>query len=687
MIVPVQPAGRQNQSGQIQPAPSSSFSVELKMEWATIKPPETRSHSHMNRAAQPSRYAAERHLLDLRDALEAMREGPMSDMNCLAWPAGLDRSIVNDLELEVRTLNCLKREQLNYGDNPLTVQELLRVQNFGRKSLRDLLFTVEEFLHECIRNGSNRSPDTSEETETVATPPQEAPTPWERAGQLLSPLLATAAELHGVKTLADALDPQVVRLARRMGIESVIHGVDIGDVTKNTFGLAAATARRLALTLEQSSETERTIVEHRLLRTRPKTLEEVGSQAGVTRERIRQIQVKIERKVRGALGTGLRVIASALKEQLGHMVAESEVKHRIEALLPADLELANQLFRQALIDEMGFVLDSGVYVDKRGVEVLETLRAGARKLADDVGLVDEEQLIATLPSEDWLQFWPWLQERSELYDLFGSLGIRDSGKARVKAAVISVGRPATRDEIAGMCGFEETKTSSHLSVIPSIVRADKDRWGLKEWIDDEYDGIAGEIIQRIEEDGGATTTKRLLSELPSLFSVSPGSVRAFMQTPKFVVRDGWISIAHASSLDLRHLDDVIEGRDHKGAAYWSFQVEARFFDGYSVTGVPPEFAKALGCDPDGGTHVRIANLPDCRDLSIRWPLASNTGASLGYVGEPLQRLGVQCGQRARVTIRAPGVVDLTAQNSSDEQSTASEADAVLERMKRRRRAL
>ena len=46
------------------------------------------------------------------------------------------------------------------------------------------------------------------------------------------------------------------------------------------------------------------------------------------------------------------------------------------------------------------------------------------------------------------------------------------------------------------------------------MRADKNRWGLAEWIDDEYEGIAAEIVQRIEEDGGATRLERLIDELP-----------------------------------------------------------------------------------------------------------------------------------------------------------------------------
>ena len=678
-------------------SPPRSFTQGLHTGPTTVAPKETRSHKDMTRAGQPSRDAAQRHLLDLQDALDAIRRNRRPHLDSVAWPAGLDRSILNGLPLEVRTQNCLLQAELMEGDSPLTVWQLLRLQNFGRKSLRDLLYSVETFLNECVRIGSTTSQEAGEPDERPPAAPKEfaipatraqAPrTPWESAGRLLSPLLAAGAELHGAKTLADALNPEFMRLAGRMGIAGAIGALRIDHVSRGMPGFVSATLSRLALTIDAGSETERTIIEHRLLRTPPTTLEEVGSQVGVTRERIRQVQARIERNIHAAFGGGLRIIAATLKEPLGDVVSQSELEDRIAELLPADQGLATRLLRKALLDEMGFTLDSGVFLDERAAQELRDIRAEARRLADDVGLVDEQQLIASLPDEGWRRFWPWVRERCGLYDLFGSLGLRDSGKARAKAALISIGRPATREEIARICGFGENKAGSHLSVIPSVVKADKDRWALEDWVDDEYDGIVGEIIQRIEEDGGATTTERLLTELPGKFGVNPISVRAYMQTPKFVIRDGWISLANTSSIQLRDLDDVIDGRDHGGAPYWTFVVEDRFFDGYSATGVPVEFAKALGCAPDAGERVRIDNLPDCVELSIRWPLASTTGASLGYLAEPLEHLGLEPGQRARVTIRGPCLVELSADDGNPEESRASEADAILERMMQRRRML
>ena len=650
-----------------------------------------------HRVEAPSGEAAQLYLLDLQDALEAIRDNRRPHLSAMAWPAGLDRSILNGLPLDVRTRNCLLCAQLMEGDNALTVQQVLWLPNFGRKSLRDLLFTVERFLNECIRMGcrepqntdgaSERTPDEPDTLDTARTRVQTPRMPWMRAGQLLNPVLATAAELYGVKTFSDVLSPQFMELANRMGIASAIGATRIDQVAGGTPGLVSVTLSRVALTIDAVSDTERTIIEHRLLRTPATTLEEVGKQVGVTRERIRQVQVKIERKVQAALGRGMRIIASALKEKLGQVVAQSEVERRIDTLLLDDGDLATRLVRKAIIDEMGLSLDSGVYLDKRAREELDEIRVSTRRLADDVGLVDEQELIESLPSEEWRRFWPWVRERYELLDLFGSLGIRDSGKARAKAALVSIGCPATPEEVARMCGFSVKKTRSHLSVIPSVVKADKDRWGLKEWVDDEYDGITGEIIQRIEEDGGATTIERLLTELPSKFGVSATSVRAYMQTAKFTIRDGWISLASKSSIRLRDLDDVIDGRDDTGAPYWTFPVEARYFDGYSVPSVPPEFAKALGCGPDGNEQVRLENLPDCRDLSISWRLASITGASLGYVGEPLKRLGLEPGERARITIKGPYLVQLTADDGNPQLPRDREADGILERIMQRRKVL
>ena len=654
----------------------------------------------------PSPRAAERHLADIGEALEAVRKGWGPDMDAIAWPAGLDRENISRLPISVRTRNCLLAERLNAGADALTVFELRGVQNFGFKCLQDLLLTLERFLTECIRVGatqtqSGHGPSPSAPgaawADTASAPAPIPPSDHRiDAGVCLKPLLAAAAELYGAQSLADALSPEFLRLASKMGLESKLASLDISGVVEGTPGFVSLAATQLGLLLETTSATERTIIELRLLRTPPHTLEEVGNLVGVTRERIRQIQVKLERKIQDTLGLsqhslarpkGLAVVASVLLEQFGHMASEDEVQRRFDQLLSSTPELVNGMLRKILIEEMDFTLNDRVYVDEPARRIITEIRTWARELADDAGLVGEEQLASKLPGEEWRPLWPLLRNRIGLHRLYGTLALRDSAKARTKAALLSIGRPASREEIGAVCGFGEGRVGAYLSNVPSVVRADKERWGLKEWIDDEYDGIAGEIIQRIEEDGGATTTERLLTELPSKFNVSPASVRAYMQTPRFEIRNGSISLASASSVRLRSLDDVIHGRDDDDSPYWTFVVENRYLEGYSVLGVPPEFAKALGCSPDSGLEVRIENLPDCRELSLRWRLASTTGASLGYLSEPLRQLGLHPGDRARVAIKGTHSVELSAEDGTAQPRPTGEADDILERILQRRKAL
>lgn len=642
-------------------------------------------HSDTTHIALPSRAASERHLLDLREALVAVHRDERPEMHCLAWPGGLDRSVLPRMRLRRRTRNVFEATGLSEGDGALTVRNLLGLKNFGLNSLTDLILGLESFLRECIRNDPEGG---SRYQRVVSSPPATTPgLQWERAGELLTPLLAATAEIYGTRSLVSVLHPGLVQLASRVGMSSDLEAFQLRQLVEGTDGPVSVALRRLETALESKSIAERMILQHRVLQDPAKTLEEVGSMAGVTRERIRQLQVRLERRIHDSLGNELKLLASVLKEELSHWAPESEVDGRIADLLSAGSSLAKRVFRQALLSVMDYSLREGVYFDRRASEVVEHLCSLARSLADDVGLVREEQLIAELPDEGWRPLWPWLQKRCGLHEIHGLHGIRDTAKARAKAALISIGHPATREEISRICGLDKARLGAQLSLIPSVVRASKDRWGLKEWVDDEYDGIVGEILQRIEEDGGATTTDRLLTELPSKFDVSPNSVRAFMQAPKFVIRDGWISVATTSSLQLRRLDDVIHGRDQDGDPYWSFVVDARFLDGYSLNGVPPEYAKALGCEPDAGMSVRVANLVGCRDLSLSWRLASITGASLGYLARPLQRLGLHPGRRAKLTIKGLGLVTLTAESQNVDPPSPGSADAKLAQIMNRRRGL
>jgi len=326
-------------------------------------------------------------------------------------------------------------------------------------------------------------------------------------------------------------------------------------------------------------------------------------------------------------------------------------------------------------------------MDPSALDVVKMLTKASSELADPVGFIDEEKLKATLPDDRWNHYWNALTFRAGLPRIFGQLVRRVTIPAKIKAAVISIGRPATREEIADLVGLDPKRIGAQMSRIQGVARADKVRWGLEEWIDDVYEGIPAEIIQRIEEDGGATTLERLVTELPRMFGVSEASVRAHIQTPQFALVDGYVSVADESAIRYRNFDDVVDGRDESGAPFWKFGVKEQYFDGYSLMGFPPELAKKLGCGPNEKIRVPLRRPSGFQDLSVSWRTSATTGASLGYLAAPLKRLGVTAGDDLHLVLLPDGSVELRKPESCETNTDEPSAAALLDELKKRRKVL
>ena len=69
------------------------------------------------------------------------------------------------------------------------------------------------------------------------------------------------------------------------------------------------------------SGTERLILKHRLLSSPRRTLQELGNQLGVTRERVRQIQARLADKIDSYIGSQLRVITTLARQRLSPVIA------------------------------------------------------------------------------------------------------------------------------------------------------------------------------------------------------------------------------------------------------------------------------------------------------------------------------------------------------------------------------
>ena len=479
-------------------------------------------------ALPPSSDAARRHLADIGEALTFAHAGQEPPGSCVALPRGLDRSLLRNQPFSVRTLDCMTAADLFNGNDQLSVEDLLDLPNFGQISLRNLLLVIERYLIDCIDNKDQIDP-------------------WVYATATMTQLLLAASEFQGATSVTDLLTPDVARLASILGVRDNLSALDVGSITTTNTRLSAVVLTEAERLYDSLPSTYRTVLDRRVLASPPDTLAKVGDRLSVSRERVRQIHAKLTKKIEINFGTELSMISSVLRTQLDAIVRERDVDSRINGLVADDGTPTAALARHVLKSSLGYSRTmNGVCLDESACRVVERLQRAAPSFAED-GIIDQAALKSVLPDMEWEQHWELLLKCCAFHDIFGFAALRYSEKARTKAALLAIGTPATREEIAELCGLDPAKIGSYLSSFPNVVRADKSRWSLSEWIDDEYEGIEAEIIQRIEEGGGVTTTNRLVKELPAKFGVSASSVNAYLQSPKFVLDDnGHVTLAGMS---------------------------------------------------------------------------------------------------------------------------------------------
>lgn len=658
-------------------------------------------------------------------------------------PEEIDKSKVTAYPLRTRTANAVQRAYMINGQNPISVGDLLSVINFGTIPLIDLMCVVERAteMRLCLpvsdtRNrqvqksisdamtlqdeglNASQSENIGDETCSSGDAKNTEVELWDHVIRSLKKLLNTAREFYGVKTVGDALKLNLASLASTLEIASSLDSVSIADLTDGT-RLAHKILNGLNTALASMSTTEQTILEQRLYATQRLTQQEIGQLVDLSSEQTSQIEQEIcevtEQAIEEAIGQELRIAARLLGEQMGAVVAAQDFEHAVTRFFgQTELDAhSSDLPISILKNKLDYSYADGMYLNRCAVQIVRWLKIIAPQFSDDIGLInedalnkllrdgdtahidltasrlDEDALRKLLRKEDWMKYLPVMTRCCGFYRVIGQLALRDTHKVRTKAALIKLGRPATKQEIALTAGLDLSRIGSQLSSMSSIARADKTRWGLKEWIDDIYEGIPAEILQRINEDGGVTTLDRLLYELPKLFGVSESSVRSCVGSPQFVLKDGCVSVADPSTIALRTLEDVIDGRTIDGKPYWTFKVEDRYFNGYSLVGLPPELARELGCPPNGRTRIPLTQPEGCRDLSVSWRLSSLAGASLGYLSDPLRQLGVLSGSHVRLIIKSPRAIELhdDAKCATPAGNSPKSAESLLERMKNRRKVI
>ena len=571
-------------------------------------------------------------------------------------PPGLDLGELDRLPLTIRTRNCLRRGVTRGSLANGTVGELMQLPNFGIASLLDLMCVIEAAeAHYGRLDGSPISAATigKEEDEAAAGEGRHSTTIAD--GALASDavdLIATAArEFRSAATFGDLL---------RLDLSDLIAAAE-GDAEVDDLPLEAGTPtvaeraiKLLDTCLAQMSETQQLVILKRVVPNVPVTLEVLGRSTGLSRERVRQLDKQARDALEEAAGPTLGLLRLIASQRLGAVTTVAGIDDVVGELLPQPDDEAGlgslMMARRMLRSKLDYECREGLCLSRAAADAAKGLNDVARQLVDDEGLLDLDTARAAL-AEQWHDSlddlicwigWPRVS---------GRIALRATVRARTKAALLKIGAPATKAELATESGLTERQVAGALSNIDSVARADKLRWGLREWIDDVYEGISAEIIQRIEEDGGSTPLSRVLDELPRKFGVSENSVRTYMSTPKFVLEDGRIRLRREHE-EYNYLRSEV--RDVPGVFALGDGVVGLLYevDRDVTRGSGRQLSPAAGALLDLSVNERLSfDGPNGTSVTVTFPGTSFSGPLLGSTRGLAEAVNAKMGDMLTVILR------------------------------------
>ena len=386
---------------------------------------------------------------------------------------------------------------------------------------------------------------------------------------------------------------------------------------------------------------ENFILHERILADNKLSQDEIRRIFNCSRETVRLTEGKMIKQISLLTRRDIENLVNYWNSLGRHVIGKQEVMQSVKRHEWSAPNLIHLVIYHQLVEALGFKLQDSIFVSQELQAIAIECRREAKAHDDDAGIVAEEKLLGVLPNREFRKHWWRIMDLAGIHRIHGSYTTRKSRAVNVKAALIKVGRPATRQEIASLANESIKNASVIFSRLKSVSRVSKSLWALQNWGYPVYEGIVKEIEKRIKSAGGSANIKELLNDLNDFYEVKEESVFIFMHTNNFIVKDGQVSTRPLDDLNLKPLASVISGRDDQNRPQWKFKVLERYFRGYSVSNVPPEVALAIGCIPNKPALVKVSNVPLSRDLSLQWQRSSTSQAWLGRVAEVLEKMNAQ----------------------------------------------
>lgn len=407
------------------------------------------------------------------------------------------------------------------------------------------------------------------------------------------------AALHGVQGVDEAVQATSIQEALDLlGFDTAEQAID---------GLLAQVAPRDAL-----------ILERRLLRLNNLANQEtLGREIGLTRQRVQQLEGPVKARWWAAVEAdeSLQLYSRAWRLALPPAIPLDEL-----AAGYADHQEAVVVTLTRLTDRS---VEGGWSVASSWLSKWETFSKQLATAADEQLYVERHELSAWAEGFD-LAIGKLLRRAADFgaEEFLGGVLFRPTRRSRALTALRLSDQPLTVEEVAKLAGASDNYISNILAESDEVVRADKQRWWMRDRVADPYEGIVQEVRQRIDAGGGIASVELLLRDLPATFGVAESSVRSYVYGKLFTV-DG-DSVRKCSDYRFEPKDPRLLKNVRRTEHGWAERVlvKAEHLRGYSVA-LSPHVCFANGVRPSDSLRVPIQFTQD--EASIIWNTSNTTG--------------------------------------------------------------
>jgi hypothetical protein len=378
-------------------------------------------------------------------------------------------------------------------------------------------------------------------------------TPYKKILEALTPTLSDINKIALYLHFSGEGETPLVRLGEHRAFNVRVKMAEtLKDISANELLNVESVSSPIALVeryLETLSDTERQILAKRLAQVPPSSLQALGDELGVTRERVRQLESKLKIAYESHVkeDNEIQAFIWAVRDQTTQLITEKEILRLIPSLA------SKTSMKFSLLDffvGLGDLEREGVWIQDDIREAISTSNAFCSEVMQDAVIYSVDLL------EKFRTRWPdinqstldhWMSDRG-YFKVRKFFMDRKTIANLVYVALFEFGKPMSGQQAMEYVGEGYNRSVEYaLTVSPLFTKVTKNEWDLASRGGKQVRTIQ-EAIGDLLDQHGSMPLDQVINVLVEQYKFAPSSVRSYATSAPFMLLNGKVKRTNAVRL-------------------------------------------------------------------------------------------------------------------------------------------